>query len=134
MPKKRKAKPQNNSVKNIAIKTAIGSAISLILFFSLAAVSAFILWKNDADTASFKYILFAIGAVSGFLGGFTAVRPIRKNGIVLGAVSSLLPCIVAIGISALIAKGFLSATGWIFIAVNVLFSAIGGIIAVNKRK
>ena len=134
MPKKRKAKPQNNSVKNIAIKTAIGSAISLILFFSLAAVSAFILWKNDADTASFKYILFAIGAVSGFLGGFTAVRPIRKNGIVLGAVSSLLPCIVAIGISALIAKGFLSAMGWIFIAVNVLFSAIGGIIAVNKRK
>lgn len=136
MHKKRrsKSKAKDSSVKNIAIKTAIGSAVSLISFFALVAVAAFVLWKNDSDTASFKYIISVIGALSGFLGGFVAVRPVRKNGIAFGALSALIPCALIILASALIAKGSISAAGWVFIAVNVIFAAVGGIVAVNKRK
>ena len=136
MHKKRrsKSKAKDSSVKNIAIKTAIGSAVSLISFFALVAVAAFVLWKNDSDTASFKYIISVIGALSGFLGGFVAVRPVRKNGIAFGALSALIPCALIILASALIAKGSISAAGWVFIAVNVIFAVVGGIVAVNKRK
>ncbi len=129
-----KSKAKDNSLKNIAIKTAIGSAVSLISFFALLTLAAFILWKNDSDTASFKYIVSALGAVSGFVGGFVAVRPVRKNGLVFGVLSALVPCVVIILVSALVAKSSLSAAGWVFLAVNILFSAIGGIVAVNKRK
>lgn len=136
MHKKRrtKAKAKDSSLKNIAKKTAIGSVASLLSFFALMALAALILWKNDSDTASFKYIVSAIGAVSGFLGGFIAVRPVRKNGIAFGALSALVPCVLILAVSALLTKSPISIAGWIFIAVNILFSAIGGIVAVNKRK
>lgn len=136
MHKKRrtKTKVKDSSLKNIAKKTAIGSVASLLSFFALTALAALILWKNDSDTASFKYIVSAIGAVSGFLGGFIAVRPVRKNGIAFGALSALVPCVLILAVSALLTKSPISIAGWIFIAVNILFSAIGGIVAVNKRK
>lgn len=136
MHKKRrtKTKVKDSSLKNIAKKTAIGSVASLLSFFALTALAALILWKNDSDTASFKYIISAIGAVSGFLGGFIAVRPVRKNGIAFGALSALVPCVLILAVSALLTKSPISIAGWIFIAVNILFSAIGGIVAVNKRK
>lgn len=136
MRKKRrtKSKVQNNTAKNIAIKTAIGSGVSLLVFFLLALLAGFVLWKNDADTNSFKYVIFALSAVAGFIGGFVAVRPVRKNGIAFGALSSIFPCAVIILASVLIAKSSVSITGWIFIALYILFSAIGGVVAVNKRK
>lgn len=132
--RKTKSKVQNTTAKNIAIKTAIGSGVSLVVFFLLALLAGFVLWKNDADINSFKYVIFALSAVSGFIGGFVAVRPVRKNGIAFGALSSVVPCAIIILISVLIAKNSVSVTGWIFIALYILFSAIGGIVAVNKRK
>ena len=132
--RKTKSKVQNTTAKNIVIKTAIGSGVSLVVFFLLALLAGFVLWKNDADINSFKYVIFALSAVSGFIGGFVAVRPVRKNGIAFGALSSVVPCAVIILASVLIAKSSVSVTGWIFIALYILFSAIGGIVAVNKRK
>lgn len=132
--RKTKSKVQNITAKNIVIKTAIGSGVSLVVFFLLALLAGFVLWKNDADTTSFKYVIFALSAVSGFIGGFVAVRPVRKNGIAFGALSSVVPCAVIILASVLVAKSSVSVTGWIFIALYILFSAIGGIVAVNKRK
>ena len=136
MHKKRrtKSKAQNNTAKNIAIRTLIGSGVSLIVFFLLALLAGFILWKNDVDTASFKYVILAMSVVSGFVGGFVAVRPIRKNGIAFGALSSVVACAVIILVSVLLTKNAVSITGWIFIALYIMFSAIGGIVAVNKRK
>lgn len=132
--RKTKSKVQNTTAKNIAIKTAIGSGVSLVVFFLLALLTGFVLWKNDADTNYFNYVIFALSAVSGFVGGFVAVRPVRKNGIAFGALSSVVPCAVIILASVLVAKSSVSVTGWIFIALYILFSAIGGIVAVNKRK
>lgn len=132
--RKTKSKVQNTTAKNIVIKTAIGSGVSLVVFFLLALLAGFVLWKNDADINYFKYVIFALSAVSGFIGGFVAVRPVRKNGIAFGALSSVVPCAIIILVSVLIAKSSVSVTGWIFIALYILFSAIGGIVAVNKRK
>lgn len=136
MHKKRrtKAKSQNNSLKNYVVKTAIGSVTGLVVFFTLALVASFVLWKNDSDTASFKYVIFALAAISGFVGGFVAVRPVRKNGIVFGALSALLPCIIVAVVSMLISKSGLAVTAWIFFVIYILLAAAGGIVAANKRK
>lgn len=132
--KRTKATAQNKSLKNYVLKTVTGSAVGIGVFFLLALAAAFVLWKKDADTSAFKYVIFAVAAVSGFTGGFAAVRPVRENGMILGALSAILPCVAVSAVSMLIAKSGIGAAGWIFIALNIIFSAIGGIVAVNKRK
>lgn len=132
--KRTKAKSPNNSLKNSVLKTVIGSAVGTGVFFILALAAAFVLWKKDADTAVFKYVIFTVAALSGFAGGFAAVRPVREKGMVFGALSAILPCVAVSVVSMLISKSGLGVAGWIFIALNIVFSAIGGIVAVNKRK
>lgn len=137
MQKKRRTKPKpqvSGDIKTVAIKALIGSLVGLVVFFILTALASFILWKNDADSEIFKYIMLIIGAVSAFIGGFVAVRPTRKNGIAVGALSALPSYLVIILISVLLSKSGVGAVGWVLLAVMILFSAIGGIVAVNKRK
>ena len=131
----RRSKPKSdNNIKTVALKTLIGSLVGLLAFFGLTALAAFIMWKIDADSSIFKYIMLLVGAVSGMAGGFAAVRPLRKNGIVVGALSALPSYLIIILISILIAKSGIAVIGWVLLIIELLFSAVGGIIAVNKRK
>lgn len=132
--KRAKATASVNDTKNIIIKILIGSGVGAVAFFALTALSAVILLKNDSDLPVYKYIMLLTGAVSGFLSGFVAVRPLRKNGIAFGSVSALPIYLIAVIVSVLIARSGIGLIGWILFAVMVLFAAAGGIVAVNKRK
>lgn len=132
--KRAKATASVNDTKNIIIKILIGSGVGAVAFFALTALSAVILLKNDSDLPVYKYIMLLTGAVSGFLSGFVAVRPLRKNGIAFGSVSALPVYLIAVIVSVLIARSGIGLIGWILFAVMVLFAAAGGIVAVNKRK
>ena len=134
MPEKRRTKPQINDMKAMVIKTLTGSLVGLAVFFLLAAAAAAVLLKTDADGEIYKYILLSVGAVAAFICGFAAVRPVRKNGIVFGALSVLPMYLVIILASILISKSGIGLIGWVLLGVQLLFAAIGGIIAVNKRK
>lgn len=135
MHKKRRTKTssQSNEVKDIIIKSLIGSAFGTIFFLILTALASLILWKQDADTPVYKYVLLLIGAVSGFLTGFIAVRPVRKNGLAVGGLSALPSYFIVILTSSILARSGVGVIGWILLAVMVIFSAVGGIVAVNKR-
>lgn len=135
MPEKRRKKPQTVSgVKTVIAKTLIGSLLGAVMFFVLTALASLILWKTDADESIYKFISLIIGAVSAFTGGFAGVRPVRKNGIAFGALSVLPVYLAEILAGVLVSKGGIGLIGWIMLAVQLLFSAVGGIIAVNKRK
>lgn len=134
MPEKRRIKPQMNDIRTVAIKTLTGSLVGLVIFFLLTAVATAVLWKTDADSEMYKYILLVIGAISAFICGFVAVRPVRKNGIVFGALSVLPTYLITIIVSMLISKSGIGLFGLILLGIQILFAAIGGIIAVNKRK
>ncbi|MBR3835545.1 MAG: TIGR04086 family membrane protein [Clostridia bacterium] len=134
MSEKRQIKPQMNDIRNVIIKALVGALTGVVLFFVMSAVAAFALWKTDSNSGMYQYILLAIGAVSALVCGFVAVRPVRKNGIAVGALSVLPAYLVTILVSILVSKSGVGLFGWILLAVQVVFSAIGGIIAVNKRK
>lgn len=135
MPKRIRTKPQTGSdIKTVAVKALIGSLVGVILFFALTALASFILWKTDSDESIYKFVLLLIGAVASFTGGFVAVRPTRKNGIAVGALSALPVYLLEILASVLVSKSGIGVIGWIMLAVQILVAAIGGIIAVNKRK
>jgi putative membrane protein (TIGR04086 family) len=132
--KRTKASSAVNDTKNIIIKILIGSGVGTLVFFGLTALAAFILLKNDSDTTIYKYIMLLVGAISGFLSGFIAVRPLRKNGIAFGSVSALPVYLIAVLVSVLMARSGIGIIGWILLPVMVVFASIGGIVAVNKRK
>lgn len=132
--KRNKASAAVNDTKNIIIKILIGSGVGTAVFFALTALSAFILLQNDSDTPIYKYIMLLAGAISGFLSGFVAVRPLRKNGLAFGSVSALPVYLIAVLVSVLIARSGIGLIGWILLAVMVVFASVGGIVAVNKRK
>lgn len=132
--KRTKASSAVNDTKNIIIKILIGSGVGTVVFLGLTALAAFILLKNDSDTTIYKYIMLLVGAISGFLSGFIAVRPLRKNGIAFGSVSALPVYLIAVLVSVLMARSGIGIIGWILLPVMVVFASIGGIVAVNKRK
>lgn len=70
---------------------------------------------------------------TGFIGGFFAVKPTRRNGIVIGALSAVPAFMLIFLVTSIISHTGISATGWIAAAITVIFSAVGGIICANKR-
>lgn len=135
MPKsKRKSSAKESpALLQTAIKTLIGSLINIIVYFALTAVFSLISLKTDAKSDYFRYMIFFISAISGLVGGFAAVKPIHKNGILIGAVSAVPAFLVVFLVSSIISRTGISVTGWIAAAVMIFSSAIGGIISANKR-
>ncbi|HAS38238.1 MAG TPA: TIGR04086 family membrane protein [Ruminococcaceae bacterium] len=135
MPKsKRKLSAKESpALLQTAIKTLIGSLVNIIIYFALTAVFSLISLKTDAKSDYFRYMIFFISAMSGLVGGFAAVKPIRKNGILIGAVSASPAFLIIFLVSSIISRTGISITGWVAAAIMTLFSAIGGIISANKR-
>ena len=135
MPKsKRKLSAKESpALLQTAIKTLIGSLVNIIIYFALTAVFSLISLKTDAKSDYFRYMIFFISAMSGLVGGFAAVKPIRKNGILIGAVSAAPAFLIIFLVSSIISRTGISITGWVAAAIMTLFSAIGGIISAKKR-
>ncbi|MDD6275735.1 MAG: TIGR04086 family membrane protein [Clostridia bacterium] len=137
MPKKKRRKKTpaaDANVKTVIIKSLIGSAVGTALFFLLIVLASLIALKTDMPQKYFPIFVLLSGAVSGLVCGFTAVRPIKKNGLLLGAASCVIPYLIIIVVSVCLSHSGLGNYGWILLAVLALTSSFGGILAVNKRK
>ncbi|MBR5262840.1 MAG: TIGR04086 family membrane protein [Clostridia bacterium] len=135
MPEKRRTKPQTGrSIRIEVVRVLIGSLTGIAVYFVLTAVASLILWKADTDESLYKFIMLLVGAAAAFAGGFAAVRPVRKNGIIVGALSVLPVYAVELVVSLLVSKSGIGIIGWILLAIQLTVAAVGGIIAVNKRK
>ena len=135
MPEKRRTKPQTGrSIRTEVVRVLIGSLTGIAVYFVLTAVASLILWKADTDESLYKFIMLLVGAAAAFAGGFVAVRPVRKNGIIVGALSVLPVYAVELVVSLLVSKSGIGVIGWILLAIQLTVAAVGGIIAVNKRK
>ncbi len=136
MPKRRKRKPSKETAEpvSIIIKALIGSLVNIIIFFSLLAAFSFVCLKADLDEALLKYFVFAAAAISGLVGGFTAVRPIRKKGMILGGVCALPAFLIILLISSIVSRTGIAVSGWNAALIMTLASALGGILSANRRK
>lgn len=113
-------------------KTVIGSAIGTVLFFVFIALFSLASLKSDIfSQSSYMPLGLIAAAVSSFVGGFITVRPVRKNGALLGALTGLVQALLS---SALLffVNNRNSGTGiFILMAVIIVSGAVGGISAVN---
>ncbi len=130
MPKKSRREEQQASP---VVKTGIGVLVGTAVFFMLLCILALVALKTGISQNLYFPTTLAAGALSGFFGGFTAVRAIKKNGLLFGAAAgfgaSLICSAVAIAVS-----GGAEIKALSLPAVMTVSAALGGIAAVNLGK
>ena len=134
MPNKSKNSRSKENNSTDYSKIIIGSVIGAVLFFVLIALFSVAALRTDLFPQS-VYIPFGLlsAAVSSIIGGIITVRPLKKNGALLGALTGLVQALISSAAVFFINERN-SGTGiFILMAVFVVFGAIGGISAVNLK-
>lgn len=134
MPNKSKNSRSKENNSTDYSKIIIGSVIGAVLFFVLIALFSAAALRTDLFPQS-VYIPFGLlsAAVSSIIGGIITVRPLKKNGALLGALTGLVQALISSAAVFFINERN-SGTGiFILMAVFVVFGAIGGISAVNLK-
>lgn len=130
------SKQRNNkdeSSKSFITKIAVGTAVSVIMYFALIALYAAVSFKSGASSSMYMPVGIVMGIISGFAGGFAAVRPIKQKGAIYGALCGFASAILC-SAALFIINGNKAGNGiFILIAAMILGGAAGGISAVNLK-
>lgn len=130
-----KSKSSRREEKSAApfIKIVIGSAVASALYFIiLAFFSAFAL-NSGMSASSYMPAGMAVGAVTGFAGGFIAVRPIKEKGALYGLITGAMQAVIC-SVVLFVVNGASAGNGiFILSALIAVFAIIGGISAVNLK-
>ncbi len=129
-----KKSTNTNTLKANAVCILTGNVLGVLLFFAFTAIMSAIILRNSLSSSVYFPMLLAASALSGVVAGFVAVLPIRKNGLIIGLLSSIFT-VIAMFISSAFASGKTPGIKAIFAAVlSMVFSATGGILAANLKK
>lgn len=117
-----------------AISLLIGNIIGAVLFFLLTLLASAVILKKTVSSDFYTPVAVIISGFSALAAGFSAVRPLRKNGLIIGLGSSIL-LIACICVSAALASGgSMGIKTAIAAAVAAVCAAVGGILAANMKK
>ncbi len=132
MPVKAKKSKKEENISPIS-KIIFGSVIGSVLYFAALALFAFFSLNNGVDSSVYMPAGIVLGILTAMLGGFLAVRPIRKNGAAFGALTGLIQALIC-AIALFVANKAVAGTGiFILIAAVIAGGVAGGIIAVNLK-
>lgn len=131
--KKSKRGKEDSGKKKFIMTVLKGSAAGTVVFFLLLLIFSRAILSFDIDSSLLAVFAFASAALAAFVSGFAAVRPTRKKGVPVGALS-VLPILVVIATASAIASGSLGRNLLIAAAIMLLGGAAGGISAVNVRR
>lgn len=123
-----------NTIRANAVCVLTGNLLGVALFFVFTAIASAVIFKNTLSSSVYLPALIFACVFSGLASGFAAVLPVRKNGLIMGLLSSIFTVIAIFASAALSSK---SAPGLkaVFVAVTAaICSAVGGILAANMKK
>lgn len=128
--KPKKGAKQEKTVINFFVKTQIFALIVYIVLFVISSIIALLVDSPDKNDS---VIIISVMSFASLITGFYAGMKIRSNGLVVGIIYSL-PINALVLIISLIAGNFaIGINFFVSLFALVISSAIGGIIAVNKR-
>lgn len=131
--KSKSSRSKENSSSNYKM-IIFGAITGIVLFFTFVSLFAFVILKTEMFSDSFYMPAGLIsGALSSFIGGFAAVRSVKKNGVVNGALCGLIQALVCSAAVFFISGKNLGSGIFILMAVIVVLGALGGISAVNLK-
>ena len=134
MPNKSKSsrskETDSTDYKKIFFSSSIGTAVFL-LFIVLFALIAL---KNESFSQStYIPVGFISAAVSSFMAGYMTVRPVKKNGALLGFLTGMIQALISSAVLFFINERHSGTGVFILMGIIVLFGIIGGISAVNIK-
>ena len=134
MQKKTNSSRSKENGSSVYKKIIIGSLSGTVIFFILLFLFSCIALKSDVfPMSAYMPLGLVSAAISSLGGGFITVRPDKKNGMLLGALTGLVQALVSSAAMFFINERN-SGTGiFILMAVIILFGAIGGMAAVNLK-
>ena len=136
MPKKRKRKissaESKNAGNNLQRKILKSSIVSLIVFFTVLIITAFIMTRSGVSETMQTIITMTASLVSPFLGAFLSLGKSREKGLMTGILMSL-PSAVIVSAVLLILFGEIGLRTIIMSLAMLLGGALGGIARVNQR-
>lgn len=134
MPSKTKTKRPNDNESSGMNRVIISSITGTAIFFALISLFSVLAIKSDIFSQS-MYMPSGLlsAALSSYLCGFIAVRPVRKKGAATGALSGLIQALICAAAVFFINENKSGVGIFILMAVIIVFSALGGISAVNLK-
>ncbi len=131
---KLKPKSKKSRAENTAVSTFINVQIfSVICYITVFLIFSFIALIADLPQKYDYYFSLFIFLICSFVTGFYAGNKIRQNGLLTGIIYSLPINTLTLLISLIFADFKVNASILITIALLVISSAAGGVLAVNKR-
>lgn len=132
---KKKKHSDNRSADKLIIKSVlIGSAAGIVSFFALTCVLTLLAYTQDLKESYYTALIFFASGFSAFIGGFAAVLPLKRNGLVLGLLSVLPTFFFIVGVAGIVSRTGIGFLGWVALVIMLGTGALGGIVAANKRK
>ena len=104
MPAKRGERKETNDKKTLLISLLIGNALGVAIFFILLSIASAVILKKGVSSGAYTPVSIICSGAAALMAGFISVCPIRKNGLLLGLCSSVLP-VACVVISAAAAGG-----------------------------
>lgn len=130
--KAKRSRREDNKSSPIS-KIMIGAVSGSILYFALLAFFALFALKSNVGTSSYMPAGLFLGALTAFIGGFAAVKPLKQKGAIFGALTGLVQALIC-SIILFIANEAAAGTGiFILMALLIAAAAGGGIAAVNIK-
>ncbi len=114
-------------------KIMIGAVLGSILYFAFLAFFALFALKSNVSVSSYMPAGMVLGALTAFIGGFVAVKPLKQKGAVFGALTGLVQALIC-SIILFVVNEAAAGTGiFILMALLIAAAAGGGIAAVNMK-
>lgn len=125
--------------KNKKLNSGINKKLffqGLILFIYTFAVALMCtaLFLCEIPAESTYYIMLAVVAAAAFVSGYLIAKKEKKNGLAVGLIYNLLPCVIMLGVSLILNNFTFDYRLPVTLAVILVMSAAGGIAAVNSRR
>lgn len=108
-----------------------GSLAGLIVMLLAVFCSVMILLKGGVNSRFYMPLLIGCAVISGLTAGFIGTRKIKKNGLINGGLSSVIPSVIMFTAASL-ASSF-EPVNLVLIIIVTVGGIIGGIIAVNTK-
>ncbi len=134
MPSKSKTSRSNEKDSSAMNRILISSVIGTVIFFAFISLFSLVILKSDAFSQSMYMPLGLVsGVLSSYLCGFIAVRPVRKKGVVTGALSGVVQALICSAAVFFINDNNSGFGIFILMSVIIIFASLGGISAVNVK-
>ncbi len=136
MPKnKKKTRSTSNKQSFQLLKPVFtGSLTGLSVFFALTTIFTLIAYKQDFEQDIYTVLITTASVLSGFISGFVAVMPIKRNGLISGFISVLPMFMIIIIIASVVSRSGIGMWGWINLGAMIIAGASGGIVSANTHR